>query len=140
MDKASTSKGGGHSRRPLSPHLQVYRPQLTSVLSILHRMTGVFLASGAAMLCCWLLTAAAGPDYYAWSIWFLTSWAGYALLFIWSFCLFYHLCNGVRHLFWDIGIGFSLRATYNSGALVVGASLGLTGLSWAIGLAVYFSG
>ena len=57
--------------RPLSPHLQVYRLQLTSALSIFHRLTGVFLSTGAAMLCCWLLTAAAGPEYYAWSEWFL---------------------------------------------------------------------
>ena len=123
--------------RPLSPHLQVYRPQLTSVLSIFHRLTGVFLASGAAMLVCWLLTAAAGPEYYAWSEWFLTSWLGYALLGAWSYCLFYHLCNGIRHLFWDAGLGFSLRATYASGVLMVLASFGLTGLSWGLGLLFY---
>lgn len=138
--KPSKAKAAGRGARPMSPHLQVYRPQLTSVLSIFHRMTGVFLATGAAMLCWWLLAAAAGPDYYADAMWFLTSWVGYALLFIWTFCLFYHLCNGVRHLFWDIGVGLSLRATYASGALMVGAALGLTGLAWAVGLAVYFSG
>jgi succinate dehydrogenase / fumarate reductase cytochrome b subunit len=134
--KARTGRGD----RPMSPHITIYRPQLTSVLSIFHRLTGVFLASGAAMLCCWLLMAAAGPDYYAGAMWFLTSWIGYILLFGWSFCLFYHLCNGVRHLFWDIGVGLSIPATYASGALMVGAALGLTGASWAIGLAVYFSG
>ena len=123
--------------RPLSPHLQVYRPQLTSVLSIFHRMTGVFLSTGAAMLVCWLLTAAAGPEYYAWSQWFLTSWLGYALLAVWSWCLFYHLCNGVRHLLWDGGIGFSLKSTYRSGVLMVLCALGLTAASWGIGLAVY---
>ena len=125
--------------RPLSPHLQVYRLPLTSVLSILHRLTGMFLGLGAAMLCCWLITAAAGPTYYAWSEWFLTSWLGYALLAGWSYCLFYHMCNGLRHLFWDLGLGFSLRETYASGALMVLASLGLTGLSWGIGLAFYFT-
>ena len=125
--------------RPLSPHLQVYRPQLTSVLSIFHRLTGVFLSTGAAMLCCWLLTAAAGPKYYAWSEWFLTSWLGYALLAAWSYCLFYHLCNGIRHLFWDMGVGYSLRATYASGVLMVLASFGLTGLSWGLGLFFYFT-
>ena len=126
--------------RPLSPHLQVYRLQLTSALSFLHRLTGIFLSTGAAMLCCWLLTAAAGPEYYAWSEWFLTSWLGYALLAAWSYCLFYHLCNGIRHLFWDVGIGFSLRATYASGVLMVLASFGLTGLSWGLGLYFYFTG
>ena len=82
-------------------------------------------------------TAAAGPEYYAWSEWFLTSWLGYALLGAWSYCLFYHLCNGIRHLFWDAGLGFSLKATYTSGVLMVIASLGLTGLSWGLGLLFY---
>jgi len=128
-----------HSQRPLSPHLQIYRPQLTSVLSILHRMTGIFLGTGAAMLCFWLLTAAAGPEYYAWSQWFLTSWLGYALLAAWSYSLFYHLCNGIRHLFWDIGVGLGIREVYASGIIMMLASLGLTGVSWGIGLAILFT-
>ncbi len=123
--------------RPLSPHIQVYKPQLTSVLSILHRLTGMFLASGAAMLCFWLVTAAAGPKYYSWSQWFLTSWLGYALLAAWSYCLFYHLCNGIRHLFWDIGLGFNLRTTYASGIAVIFGSLALTAISWGLGLTFY---
>ena len=98
------------------------------------------LTTGAAMLCCWLLTAAAGPEYYAWSQWFLTSWLGYALLAAWSYCLFYHLCNGIRHLFWDVGLGFELRTTYASGVLMVLASFGLFGLSWGLGLYFYFTG
>jgi succinate dehydrogenase / fumarate reductase cytochrome b subunit len=126
-------------RRPLSPHLTIYRPQLTSVLSILHRLTGIFLGSGAVMLCWWLLSAAAGPSYYAAAMWFLTSWLGYVLLFAWTFSLFYHLCNGIRHLGWDIGVGYSLRAAYASGALAVGGALGLTGLSWGVGLALYLT-
>ena len=125
--------------RPLSPHLQIYRPQLTSVLSIIHRLCGVFLASGAMMLCFWLVTAAAGPEYYAWSEWFLTSWVGYALLLAWSFSLFYHMCNGIRHLFWDIGVGFSIKSIYVSGVFMVLAAFGLTGLSWGLGLYFYFT-
>ena len=122
--------------RPLSPHLQIYRPQLTSVLSIFHRLTGIFLTSGAAMLVCWLLTAAAGPEYYAWSEWFLTSWLGYAFLAAWSYCLFYHLCNGIRHLGWDVGMGFELDTARNTGYLVFAASVVLTGLAWLVGLAM----
>ena len=137
---AEQSSGNGARARPISPHLTIYRPQLTSVLSILHRMTGVILASGAAMLCAWLLTAAAGERYYAWTEWFLTSWLGYALLAAWSWCLFYHLCNGVRHLFWDMGQCLSLRATYASGAAVVVASVALTALSWGLGLACNLAG
>jgi succinate dehydrogenase / fumarate reductase cytochrome b subunit len=125
--------------RPLSPHLQIYRPQLTSVLSIIHRLCGVFLASGVAMLCFWLVTAAAGPEYYAWSEWFLTSWVGYALLLAWTFSLFYHMCNGIRHMFWDIGVGFSLKSIYASGVVMVLAAFGLTGLSWGLGLYFYFT-
>ena len=101
--------------RPLSPHLQIYRPELTSILSILHRMTGMFLSLGVVMLAFWLVTAAAGEAYYAWAEWFLSSWLGYALLAAWSFCLFYHLCNGIRHLCWDLGLGFELRTIYASG-------------------------
>ncbi len=123
--------------RTLSPHIQVYKPQLTSVLSILHRLTGIFLVSGTAMLCFWLVTAAAGPEYYTWSQWFLTSWLGYALLAAWSFCLFYHLCNGIRHLFWDIGLGFNLRTAYASGIAVIFSSLALTAVSWGLGLTFY---
>jgi succinate dehydrogenase / fumarate reductase cytochrome b subunit len=137
---AEQSSGNGARARPISPHLTIYRPQLTSVLSILHRLTGVVLASGAAMLCAWLLTAAAGERYYAWTEWFLTSWLGYALLAAWSWCLFYHLCNGIRHLFWDAGLGLSIRQTYASGAAVVVASFVLTGLSWGLGLACNLAG
>ena len=110
------------------------------MLSILHRLTGVFLASGAAMLCAWLLTAAAGERYYDWTAWFLTSWLGYALLAAWSWCLFYHLCNGIRHLFWDAGLCLTLRQTYASGAAVVVASFVLTGLAWGLGLACNLAG
>ena len=125
------------NNRPLSPHLQVYRPQLTSVLSIFHRLSGITLATGAAMLACWLLTAAAGPEYYEWSRWFLSSWLGIGLLALWSWCLFYHLCYGIRHLFWDVGLGFSLKATYFSGITMLISSALLTGLSWGIGLSMY---
>ena len=124
-----------HRDRPLSPHLQIYRPQLTSVLSILHRLTGVFLVSGAALLCLWLLSAAAGPEYYAWSQWFLTSWVGYALLAAWSYCLFYHLCNGIRHLFWDAGRGYELETAYATGRIVVAAAIILTIGAWLWGYA-----
>ena len=65
---------------------------------------------------------------------------GYALLAAWSYCLFYHLCNGIRHLFWDVGLGFELRTTYASGVLMVLASFGLFGLSWGLGLYFYFTG
>lgn len=122
------------SNRPLSPHLQVYRPQLTSVLSITHRATGVALALGLVLLVYWLLTLAAGPESYSNARELLGSWIGKIILFGFSFALFYHLCNGVRHLFWDAGLGLELKAAYASGWAVVAVSTALTALSWIIAL------
>jgi succinate dehydrogenase / fumarate reductase cytochrome b subunit len=120
--------------RPLSPHLQVYKPQLTSVLSITHRTTGVALAAGAILLVVWLAAAAAGPHRLAPVQAFLGSWFGLVLLLGWTWALFYHLCNGIRHLAWDIGWGFELPQLYASGWAVVVASAALTVLAWAAGL------
>ncbi len=121
--------------RPLSPHLQVYRPQLTSVLSIVHRMTGVALAVGALLLVWWLVAAASGPVAFAMVQDFNGSWFGRLLLLGWSFALFYHLCNGIRHLVWDSGHGFELPQVYRSGWLVVLGSVALTVLAWLWGYA-----
>ena len=116
--------------RPLSPHLQIYRPQLTSVLSILHRLTGVALALGTGLLVGWLAAAAAGPDSFAIANDFLGSIFGRLLLLGWSFALFYHLCNGIRHLFWDAGLGYEITTVNRSGWLVLVASLALTVIAW----------
>ena len=120
--------------RPLSPHLQVYRPQLTSVLSILHRLSGLALALGTILLVWWLTAAAAGPEAYAGMQDFLGSWLGLVLLFGWSLALFYHLCNGIRHLWWDTGRGFELPAVYAGGWAVVAATALLTAAAWIVGL------
>jgi len=122
--------------RPLSPHLQVYKPQLTSALSILHRMTGVALGFGTLLLVWWLAAAAAGPQAFATAQGFIGSWLGLLLLFGWSVALFYHLCNGIRHLFWDAGYGFELPQAYASGWAVVAATGVLTLLAWVVGLIV----
>jgi succinate dehydrogenase / fumarate reductase cytochrome b subunit len=129
----ATERATGPSR-PLSPHLQVYRPQLTSVLSILHRGTGIALAVGTLMLVWWLVAAAAGPGPFAAAQGFIGSWFGLLILFGWTFSLFFHLCNGIRHLFWDAGYGFELKTVYASGWTVVAASGGLTILAWIVGL------
>jgi len=121
--------------RPLSPHLQIYRWQLTSVLSILHRFTGIALTVGTILLVWWLLAAANGPDAFASVQWFLGSWLGLLLLFGWSVALFYHLCNGIRHLWWDTGRGRDLPAVYASGWAVLAATALLTILAWAAGVA-----
>ena len=116
--------------RPLSPHLQVYRPQLTSMLSIAHRVTGVGLAVGTLLLVYWLAAAAGGPDSYAAAQGFIGSFFGQLLLFGWTVALFYHLANGIRHLFWDAGYGFELPTVQRSGLAVLAATAVLTGVSW----------
>ena len=123
----------GSQDRPLSPHLQVYRPQITSVLSILHRITGVALAAGGVLLVYWLVAAASGPDAFATAQAVIGSFFGQLFLFGWTFALFYHFCNGIRHLSWDAGWGLELPMVYRTGWAVVGASAILTLLSWIIG-------
>jgi len=118
--------------RPLSPDLQIYRPQLTSVLSITHRLTGIALSICSPLLVSWLVVAAAGPSAYAALHGFLASWLGLLLLLGWTFSLFFHLCNGIPHLLWDAGYGFDLQTIYGSGWAVVAISIGLTLTTWII--------
>ena len=120
--------------RPLSPHLQVYRLQLTSALSILHRGTGMALSVGVLYLATWVICAAGSARFYAMFQSFNGSIVGRIVLGGWLFCLFYHLFNGIRHLFWDAGYGFELKDAYRSGWLVVAASLVATAASWIVGL------
>lgn len=120
--------------RPLSPHLQIYKWQLTAVLSILHRATGIALAVGALYLATWVIYAAASPRAYAVFQGFNGSIVGRIVLGGWLFSAYYHLCNGIRHLFWDAGCGFELKDAYRSGWTVVGVSLAATALSWIVGL------
>ena len=112
--------------RPLSPHLQVYRPEITSVLSILHRTTGLGLSVGLLVLAYWLMAAAGGEADYADATALLGSgWAkiGYVG---WAFCFFYHLANGIRHLLWDMGIGLEPTQYRVSGWTVVLTSAAVT--------------
>jgi succinate dehydrogenase / fumarate reductase cytochrome b subunit len=116
--------------RPLSPHLQVYRPQLTSVLSICHRIAGVGLMAGTLLLTAWLVAAAQGPEAYEILQVWLASWFGKVLLLGWTVCLFYHLLNGIRHLLWDAGWGFELKQAYATGWVVVAGTVALTLAAW----------
>ncbi len=117
--------------RPLSPHIQIYRPQLTSVLSIAHRGAGVALGVGAVFFAGWLLAAASGPEAFRCAQEVFGSVLGIVVLAGFSLALFYHLCNGIRHLFWDAGLGLELEQAYRSGWTVVAASVLLTAVSWA---------
>ena len=123
--------------RPLSPHLQVYKPQLTSILSIMHRVTGVALAAGTCLLVWWLVVIALGGEYYTIMQNIMGSWYGLLTLFGWSFALFYHLCNGIRHLFWDMGYGFDLKIAKITGVLVFFGSFISSILFYIIGKNIY---
>ena len=113
--------------RPLSPHLQVYNMfQITSMLSILHRGAGVFLSLGSPLLVFWLVSIAAGHDSYE-------RWVDFSSFFLiklfmlgWTFAVFYHLSNGIRHLFWDVGHGYELESLRKSGYAVLASATVLT--------------
>lgn len=118
-------------QRPLSPHLGIYRWQLTMTLSILHRATGIALAAGTILICAALLALAAGPQTYAVVQTFCASKIGVFLLAGWSWSLCFHLCNGIRHLAWDTGWGFEIPKAYFTGWSVVIVSGAMTLLIWA---------
>lgn len=105
-------------------------------LSILHRITGIGLAIGTLLLIYWLWAAASGPEAYFRAQMLIGGWFGRLLLLGWTLALFYHLFNGIRHLFWDAGKGFELRTAWLSGLAVAAASLGATVIAWAAGLLV----
>jgi succinate dehydrogenase / fumarate reductase, cytochrome b subunit len=120
--------------RPLSPNIQIYRPQLTSVLSIVNRIAGVVLSGCAVALVLWLNAAATGPQPYAAVQGAIASWIGQIVLFGCTFAFFLHLCGGIRHLAWDAGYGFELRSIYASGWAVVAASVVVTLAAWVASL------
>jgi len=120
--------------RPLSPHLQVYRWQITMVLSICHRMTGCALGVGALVLAYWLSSALYGAQSFATAQAILGSPIGILCLIGWTFCFWFHLCNGLRHLAWDTGWGFEIPKLYATGWTVIVASVVLTVATWLIAL------
>ena len=122
------------SNRPLSPHLQVYRLPLTALVSISHRITGVALSAGAVVLAVWLLAIASGPQAYAGVSGVIGSFVGKLILFLFTAALYFHMCNGVRHLFWDAGHGFEIGTADASGKAVIAASIALTLLTWGIAI------
>ena len=122
--------------RPRSPNVQIYRPQLTSVLSVLNRIKGIVLSLGAIVLVVWLLAAAAGPEAFSVVQGAIATWAGQIVLFVFTFAFFLHLCGGIRHLVWDTVHGFELRSIYISGWVVVIASVALTLTAWVISLLI----
>ena len=117
--------------RPLSPHLQVYRPQLTSMMSIAHRATGVALTTGTIVLAVWLVSLALGADAYAVTSSLLAHPLGQFVLFGYSAALIYHALNGVRHISWDLGFGLTIPQVYSTGHAVLLVTIILTAALWS---------
>ncbi len=118
--------------RPTSPHVGIYQWQIGNTLSILHRVTGVALAFGLLVLCYWLVSLAGGEQSYAAAASRIASPAGLVLLMGWTFAFCYHLLNGVRHLFWDVGYGFERTQRHVSGWFAVLGSIALTACLWGL--------
>jgi succinate dehydrogenase / fumarate reductase cytochrome b subunit len=119
-----------HENRPLSPHVGIYRWQITNTLSILHRMTGFGLTLGLIPLAAWIWGAAYNAALFDWLAGAFASNIGKAMLFGWTLAFYYHLANGMRHLNWDIGEGFKLNEVTRSGRVVVLFVLGMTAFTW----------
>lgn len=124
-----------NTNRPLSPHLQIYGWQISMLTSTLHRLSGIGLAMGSVLLAVWLCAAASGPEAFATANGIASAWYGQILMFCWSLTLFYHLCNGVRHLAWDFVVGLELETAKITGYLVIGISIALTVIVWICALA-----
>lgn len=120
-------------KRPLSPHLQIYRIQITSLLSILHRATGIILYGGGIFLALWFIVLGMGSENYAQMQRLILHPIGLVMLMGFSFSFFYHLCNGIRHLFWDAGVGYDMKTVRITGWIVVISSFFLTSISWILG-------
>lgn len=120
----------GSKPRPLSPHLQIYKWQLTSIMSIGHRASGIALSLGSFLIVIWLVTLATGPEYFSHVNKVISHWFGQLVLFGFSVVLFYHMLNGVRHLSWDLGYGFDLTTVYKTGYSVLITAIILTTITW----------
>ena len=117
--------------RPLSPHLQVYRPQMTSVMSILHRAAGVVLTTGTLIMAAWLVSLALGKEAYDVVVMVIGHPLGQFVLFGYSVALVYHALNGVRHLGWDLGFGLTIPQVYRNGQIVLFLTVVLTMGLWS---------
>ena len=118
--------------RPLSPHLTIYRPQINSIMSILHRITGVSMLVALAMLVWWFAAASYSSEYFAFVDGLLSSWIGGLIFILSTFALWYHLCNGIRHMIWDLGYGFDLEKLQTQSYIVVGAAIVLTFITFLV--------
>lgn len=128
----SRMAGTTSRQRPLSPHLQIYRPMLTMVMSIVHRITGGALYFGMAIFVWWLFAAASGPATFDFAQGVLGTWFGLLVVFGFSWAMIHHLLGGLRHLFWDTGHGFDLATIERLARVTLAGSIGLTILFWIV--------
>ena len=108
-----------NKNRPISPHLSIYKPQITSILSISHRMSGVFQSVGLLVIIFLLLCLLMGDNMHQYFMLFAHSLIGRAFLFFYVLSLSYHLLNGIRHIIWDFGYGFEIRNVHYSGVIII---------------------
>lgn len=118
------------AKRPLSPHLQVYKLPMTAKMSISHRMTGVILTGGLVLLSIWVIAAGLGEDSYNRMMSLIDTPITKFAFLAWAFVLFYHMGNGFRHLFWDLGIGITEKLAVKTGTLVILFAVLMTALIW----------
>ena len=119
--------------RPLSPHLQIYKPLLTMMMSIVHRITGCALFFGMLLLVWWLTAAASGPNAYGDVQWFMETWIGRLILFGYTWALIHHMLGGIKHLIWDLGYCFGpVEREWLTASTLIG-SIGFTILIWIVG-------
>jgi succinate dehydrogenase / fumarate reductase, cytochrome b subunit len=120
------------NNRPLSPHLQVYRLIPTMAMSILHRITGAALYFGTLLVVWWLIAASTSEQYYAWVVWFMGTWFGQLILVGYSWALIHHMLGGMRHLMWDVGLGFEKEFSTKLAKANLIASIVLTVVVWTV--------
>ena len=118
--------------KPLSPHLTIYKPQITSVMSISHRLSGVFQSVGTVIVFIFFISIFAGEKYYDLTTFFFNSYLGRLFIFFYIFSLCYHMCNGIRHLVWDLGYGFEIKNVYYSGYVTIASAVILNTLVWVL--------
>ena len=121
------------SKNPLSPHLQIYRWQISSLVSITHRITGIFNLLGLIFICIWISSVGISENFFEYFSIFLKSFKGKFILIGFTWSISYHLLSGVRHLFWDLGYGYEIKTANISGTIVIFGSLILTFVLWLIG-------
>jgi succinate dehydrogenase / fumarate reductase cytochrome b subunit len=136
MSELDAESTGARRTRPLSPHLQIYRPMLTMMMSIVHRVTGAALYFGTLLLAWWLIAAASGPNAYANVEWFTGTLIGRVILFGYTWALMHHMLGGIRHLIWDTGSGLDKTSIEVFAWLTIIGSTVLTVLVWVAGYTI----